>query len=168
MQMQSWLDDRRPGNCYDVEPLKNGEEMSLCRVGRDLYEKVFKHYTKKQWDKYPIELDASVLARLPVRLTTEDRYFNDPFEGLPAQGYTRFFENILLKDANIDVRLNVDYFKIKHLLPKHKLLIFTGPIDAFYANQGWEKLEYRSIFFEVIFFQTKGMYIIILVYRIYY
>ena len=63
--MQSWLDDRRPRNCHGDEPLKNGEEMSLCRVGSDLYEKVFKHYTKKQWDKYPIELDASVLARLP-------------------------------------------------------------------------------------------------------
>ena len=54
-----------------------------------------------------------------------------------------------LKDANIDVRLNVDYFKVKDRLPKHKLLIFTGPIDAFYADQGWQKLEYRSIFFEV-------------------
>ena len=95
--MQSWLDDRRPGNCHADETLQNGEEMSLCRVGSDLYEKVFKHYTKKQWDKYPIELDASVLARLPVRLTSEDRYFNDPFEGLPAQGYTRLFENLLLK-----------------------------------------------------------------------
>ena len=54
-----------------------------------------------------------------------------------------------LKDANIDVRLNVDYFKVKDRLPKHKMLIFTGPIDAFYADQGWQKLEYRSIFFEV-------------------
>ena len=54
-----------------------------------------------------------------------------------------------LKDGNIDVRLNVDYFKVKDRLPKHKLLIFTGPIDAFYADQGWQKLEYRSIFFEV-------------------
>ena len=91
------------------------------------------------------------MARLPVRLTAEDRYFNDPFEGLPAHGYTRLFENLLLKDTNIDVRLNVDYFKVKKRLPKHKLLIFTGPIDAFYADQGWQKLEYRSIFFEVIF-----------------
>ena len=57
--------------------------------------------------------------------------------------------HLLSKDPNIDVRLNVDYFKVKDRLPKHKLLIFTGPIDAFYADQGWQKLEYRSIFFEV-------------------
>ena len=73
---------------------------------------IFKHYTKKQWDKYPDELDASVLARLPFRLNNESRYFNDPYEALPKHGYTRFFENILLQDKNIDVRLNVDYFKV--------------------------------------------------------
>ena len=73
---------------------------------------IFKHYTKKQWDKYPEELDASVLARLPFRLNNESRYFNDPYEALPKHGYTQFFENILLKDKNIDVRLNVDYFKV--------------------------------------------------------
>ena len=121
--------------------------MSLCRVGSDLYNKVFKHYTKKQWNKYPVELDASVLARLPVRTSNEDRYFNDPFEALPKQGYTAFFENILFHDSNIDVRLNVDFFQVRSQLPKHKLLIFTGPIDAFYAAQNWPKLEYRSINF---------------------
>ena len=76
---------------------------------------IFKHYTKKQWDKYPDELDASVLARLPFRLNNESRYFNDPYEALPKHGYTRFFENILLQDENIDVRLNVDYFKVYYL-----------------------------------------------------
>ena len=76
---------------------------------------IFKHYTKKQWDKYPDELDASVLARLPFRLNNESRYFNDPHEALPKHGYTRFFENILLQDKNIDVRLNVDYFKVYYL-----------------------------------------------------
>lgn len=148
--MQQWLDQRRPDYCFSSSPeqLRNGEEMSLCRVGHELYDKVFKHYTKKQWDKFPQELDASVLARLPVRLTTEDRYFNDPYEALPANGYTQFFENILLKDSNIDVRLNMDYFQVKDLLPAGKLLVFTGPIDAFYASQGWEKLEYRSIYFQ--------------------
>ena len=81
--MELWLDHRRPNICNEV--LSNGEEMSLCRVGADLYESIFKHYTKKQWDKYPVELDASVLARLPVRLTNENRYFNDPFEGRVAK-----------------------------------------------------------------------------------
>ena len=109
--MEAWLNERRPKYCENGD-ITNGEEMSLCRVGSDLYEKIFKHYTKKQWDKYPKDLDASVLARLPVRKNREDRYFNDPFEGLPQNGYTRFFENILLQDSNIDVRLNVDYFKV--------------------------------------------------------
>ena len=141
-EMEDWLSSRRP-NLEGKKP-SNGEEMSLSRVGTDLYEKVnkyktknffvcflntittceslkilfdfsfqiFKHYTKKQWDKYPDELDASVLARLPFRVNNESRYFNDPYEALPKHGYTRFFENILLQDKNIDVRLNVDYFKV--------------------------------------------------------
>ena len=64
-------------------------------------------------------------------------------------------QNLLLKDANIDIRLNMDYFKVKERLPKHKLLVFTGPIDAFYASQGWEKLEYRSIYFETEYHEPK-------------
>ena len=126
------------------------------------------------------------MARLPFRLNNESRYFNDPYEALPKHGYTRFFENILLQDKNIDVRLNVDYFKVlsmsqnilddnffvfltlqilslahflslkvQDVLPAHKLLIFTGPIDAFYASQGMEKLEYRSIYFEVRIYFLK-------------
>ena len=122
--MEAWLNERRPKYCENGD-ITNGEEMSLCRVGSDLYEKIFKHYTKKQWDKYPKDLDASVLARLPVRKNREDRYFNDPFEGLPQNGYTRFFENILLQDSNIDVRLNVDYFKVLllQLTPKWPIFI---------------------------------------------
>ena len=111
--MESWLNKRKPNYCKNN--ITNGEEMSLCRVGKDLYEKIFKHYTKKQWDKYPKELDASVLARLPVRLTKENRYFNDPYEGLPKHGYTHFFENLLRNNSNIDVRLNMDYFKVSYL-----------------------------------------------------
>jgi len=144
-EMEAWLDERRPK--LDGEP-KDGEEMSISRVGTDLYEKIFKPYTKKQWDKWPKELDAAVLARLPVRSSFDDRYFNDEFQALPADGYTAMFENMILNNPDITVRLNVDYFKIKDELPKHKLLVFTGPIDAFYASQGLPKLEYRSIYFE--------------------
>ena len=150
--MRHWLDERRP----TIGNVSNGEEMSISRVGMDLYEKVFKHYTKKQWNKYPVDLDASVLARLPVRLTKEDRYFNDPYEGLPKEGYTKLFENLLLHDPNIDVRLQTDYFKVQHRLPKHKKLIFTGPIDAFYAHHGWPKLEYRSIYFETEYLEPSS------------
>merc|ERR1712182_33669 len=89
---------------------KNGEEAALSRVGPMLYERIFKHYTKKQWDKYPAELDASVLMRLPCRTTTDDRYFPDQWQALPKRGYTRIFENMLLHDPNITIRLNCDFF----------------------------------------------------------
>ena len=150
--MESWLRERKPKYCENsTYTPRNGEEMSLCRVGKDLYESIFKHYTKKQWDRFPLEMDASVLARLPIRLDTKDTYFNDPYEALPSNGYTNFFENMILKRQNIDVRLNMDYFKVKDNLPKHRLLVFTGPIDAYFAHQGWENLEYRSIYFQVKF-----------------
>ena len=84
-----------------------------------------------------------------------DEYFNDKYEGLPRHGYTKIFENMILKDANIDVRLNMDFFKVKEILPKYGLMIFTGPIDGFYASKGWPKLEYRSIIFEVRFNKIK-------------
>eukprot|EP01059_Diplonema_ambulator_P025239 TRINITY_DN4225_c0_g1_i1.p2 TRINITY_DN4225_c0_g1~~TRINITY_DN4225_c0_g1_i1.p2 ORF type:complete len:482 (+),score=215.29 TRINITY_DN4225_c0_g1_i1:52-1446(+) len=148
-EMQAWYDKVRVPN---AEP-KNGEEAALSRVGPQLYEKIFKHYTKKQWDKYPAELDASVLMRLPCRTTTDDRYFPDKYQALPVRGYTRIFENMLFTGAPKDLvklRLNCDFFKAKEegKLPKHKMLVFTGPIDAFYASQGLPKLEYRSIRFE--------------------
>eukprot|EP01064_Diplonema_japonicum_P015057 TRINITY_DN22821_c0_g1_i1.p1 TRINITY_DN22821_c0_g1~~TRINITY_DN22821_c0_g1_i1.p1 ORF type:complete len:482 (+),score=174.54 TRINITY_DN22821_c0_g1_i1:53-1447(+) len=148
-EMQAWYDKVRVPN---AEP-QNGEEAALSRVGPQLYEKIFKHYTKKQWDKYPSELDASVLMRLPCRTTTDDRYFPDKWQALPVRGYTRIFENMLFTGAAKDMvqlRLNCDFFKAKAegKLPKHKMLVFTGPIDAFYASQGLPKLEYRSIRFE--------------------
>eukprot|EP00439_Symbiodinium_sp_Y106_P006425 s1891_g1.t1 len=146
--MQAWYDKERlppPGG----EP-KNGEEAALSRVGPRLFEKVFKHYTKKQWDKYPAELDASVLLRLPCRTSTDDRYFPDPWQALPRRGYTRIFENMLLRDPNISIRLNCDFFQLKEAgrLPKHKLLVYTGQIDSYYSALGMPKLEYRSLRFE--------------------
>ena len=128
----------------------NGEEAALSRVGPRLYDKIFKHYTKKQWDKYPEELDASVLMRLPCRTSKDDRYFSDDYQALPLRGYTRIFENMLLSDENIHVRLNCDFFQHKALgtLPKHTLLVYTGQIDSYYAALGMPKLEYRSLRFE--------------------
>ena len=128
----------------------NGEEAALSRVGPDLYEKIFKHYTKKQWDKYPEELDASVLMRLPCRTSTDDRYFGDQYQALPLRGYTRIFENMILDDDNITIRLNCDFFKHKKdgTLPKYGLLVYTGQIDSYYASLGLPKLEYRSLRFE--------------------
>ena len=133
----------------------NGEEAALSRVGLRLYEKIFKHYTKKQWDKFPEELDASVLMRLPCRTSRDDRYFSDRFQALPLRGYTRIFENMLLDDDNIHIRVNCDYFqhKASGTLPRHKLLVYTGQIDSYYAALGMPKLEYRSLRFEEEYIQ---------------
>jgi UDP-galactopyranose mutase len=133
-----------------VSELANSEEAALSRVGPELYDKIFKHYTKKQWDKYPSELDASVMLRLPCRTTTDDRYFGDKWQALPKRGYTRIFENMLLHDPNITIRLNCDFFQLRDAgkLPEHGLIIYTGPIDSYFAQQGMPKLEYRSIIFK--------------------
>jgi UDP-galactopyranose mutase len=160
--MEAWYDARRvvPRDAATNEPRppENGEEAALSRVGHELYEKIFKHYTKKQWDKYPNELDASVLMRLPCRTTTDDRYFGDAYQALPLRGYTRLFENMLLRDPgnNIAVRLNCDFFEHKRngTLPKHKLLVYTGQIDTYYAALGMPKLEYRSLRFEEEFVEN--------------
>jgi len=157
-QMESWYAQNRkfPAG-YKKAPelpteadLQNSEEAALARVGPDLYEKIFKHYTKKQWDKYPSELNASVMMRLPCRSTTDDRYFPDEWQALPKRGYTRIFENMLLHDPNITIRLNCDFFEQRKAgnLPEHNLIIYTGPIDSYFAQQGMPKLEYRSIIFK--------------------
>jgi UDP-galactopyranose mutase len=125
----------------------NGEQAALNRVGQRLYEKIFYHYTKKQWDKYPIELDGSVLERIPVRTNFDDRYFTDKYQALPKRGYTKFFET-LLESSNITVQLNCkdDLFFTK--LNDYELVFYTGPIDHYFHNSGYPKLEYRSINFE--------------------
>ena len=147
-QMQSWYEENRvaPPSGTPV----NGEQAALGRVGRQLYERIFKHYTKKQWDKYPAELDASVLTRLPCRTSTDDRYFGDEWQALPKRGYTRIFENMLLYDPNISIRLNCDFFATRDagILPTYSFLVYTGPIDSYYAQQGMPRLEYRSLRFE--------------------
>jgi len=147
-EMEQWYEKHR--KMPKTGTPANGEEAALSRVGPDLYEKIFKHYTKKQWDKYPAELDASVLMRLPCRTSTDDRYFGDEWQALPVRGYTRIFENMLLSDPNVTLRLNCDYFeqRSKGNLPEYGLLVYTGPIDSYFAQQGMPKLEYRSLRFE--------------------
>lgn len=148
-EMQAWYDKCRVLPADGKAPA-NGEEAALSRVGPELYEKIFKHYTKKQWDKYPEELDASVLMRLPCRTSTDERYFGDEWQALPRRGYTRIFENMLLRDPRITVRLNVDFFSARKdgTLPEYGLLVYTGPIDSYFAQMGMPKLEYRSIRFD--------------------
>ncbi len=143
-EMRGWLDANR----IDNPTAKDGRDAVLHKVGNDLYEKMFRHYTKKQWDKYPEELDASVLNRIPVRTNFDDRYFSDRYQALPKGGYTRLFAAIL-DHPNITVHLGTDFFDVKEQLTGYEKLFYTGPIDRFFEfkHSLQEKLEYRSINF---------------------
>lgn len=142
-EMRAWLSD----NVEKIEECKNSEDSALSRVGNVLYEKMFKNYTKKQWDLWPSELDPSVMERIPVRDNFDDRYFGDKYQALPQNGYTKLFENIL-KNNNITVILNVDYEKIKEQIPVNReKVFFTGRIDAYFSEK-FGKLQYRSLKFE--------------------
>jgi UDP-galactopyranose mutase len=158
-EMQAWLESNRE----KIEEPKNGEEAVLAKVGKTLYEKMFKHYTKKQWDKFPEDLDASVLNRIPVRTNFDDRYFSDKYQALPKGGYTKLFENILAH-ANIEVTLNTDYFDVLDDIESYEKLFYTGPVDRFFdfKHSLEDMLEYRSINFvsETIdkeFFQNNSV-----------
>jgi UDP-galactopyranose mutase len=144
-QMIEYLDSVRDKTIVDP---KNSEEYCLSKFGKELYEKVIKDYTKKQWDKYPNELDVSVLKRLPIRYDFSEGYFNDKYQVLPKNGYTEFINNIA-NNKKICVLYNTDYFHL-NFLDKGNLekIFFTGPIDQFYSKNGLPKLEYRSINFE--------------------
>ena len=141
-EMDNWLVQEQVK--FEIEP-RNSEEMSLSRVGKRLYEKMFKPYTIKQWDKTPAQLGPEVMARIPVRNNNDPRYFTDEWQALPTKGYTAIFETIF-NHPNIKVETNVDYFNVRGSL-KCKHTYFTGPIDAYFAHLGWPKLEYRSLDF---------------------
>jgi len=126
---------------------ENAEQMAKSRVGEKLYHMIFEGYTIKQWGISPAELDASVTARIPVFSTFDPRYFADKWQALPEKGYTKWFET-LLDHPLIDVVLNTDFFdNRKHLESACEKIIFTGPIDQYFSDEGYEKLEYRSIKF---------------------
>jgi UDP-galactopyranose mutase len=128
------------------------EDVVINKVGRELYEKFFKHYTRKQWGLDPSELDASVAARIPTRNNCDNRYFTDTFQSMPLHGYTRLFEN-MLSHPNIKVMLGTDYKEIEAVIP-YKKMIYTGPIDYFFDNC-YGKLPYRSIEFSFETIETE-------------
>lgn len=143
-EVQDFFDEK----AEKIDVIRTSEDVVVNGVGRELYEKFFKHYTRKQWDLDPSELDKSVTARVPTRTNKDDRYFTDKFQAMPLHGYTAMFQNIL-NHPNIHVMLNTDYNDIvKHV--KFKKLIYTGPIDSYFGYR-YGKLPYRSIDFK---FQT--------------
>jgi UDP-galactopyranose mutase len=127
------------------EEVKTSEDVVVSKVGRELYEKLFRNYTRKQWDLDPSELDAAVTARLPVRLNRDCRYFSDTFQAMPLHGYTRMFEN-MLDHPNITICLNTDYRDIASEVSFGEM-IFTGPVDEFFDYR-FGKLPYRSLHFK--------------------
>ena len=125
--------------------LKTSEDAVVAKVGRDLYERLFRGYTRKQWGLDPSELHASVCGRLPVRTNADDRYFGDSFQNMPAAGFTAMFKR-MLDHPNITLSLGTEYDDIRHdVAPRH--IVWTGPIDEFFDYR-LGKLPYRSLEFE--------------------
>jgi UDP-galactopyranose mutase len=141
--MKYWLCN----NVLQYPVIENSEQMALSRVGQSLYELIFKNYTFKQWAKNPHELDASVLARIPVRTNRDPYYFSDKYQSLPKHGYTCFIKN-MINHQNINVLLNTEYSH--NMRSQYDRIFFTGPIDQYYADRNIPRLEYRSIMFEIL------------------
>ena len=125
-----------------IDSPKNLEEQAIKLVGKDMYYKLIKGYTEKQWRRDCKELPKEIIKRLPIRFTYDNNYFDDVYQGIPIGGYTQIFEKLL---DGIDVKLETDFFK--DVLPKYKNLIYTGPIDK-YFNYEFGKLEYKTSVFE--------------------
>jgi UDP-galactopyranose mutase len=128
-----------------IESPKNSEEVIISQVGRRLYEMFFKNYTRKQWQRDPSELDASVCGRIPVRTNRDDRYLSEKFQALPKDGYTAMFGR-MLAHPKIEVRLNADYREVRKIV-QFRHLIYTGAVDE-YFDHCFGALPYRSLRFE--------------------
>jgi UDP-galactopyranose mutase len=126
------------------EPVLTSEDIVLNSVGRDLCDKFFRHYTRKQWNLDLSELSPAVAGRIPVRTNSDDRYFSDEFQNMPADGYTRMFERIL-DHPNIRVKLDTDFETVRHSV-EAEAIFYSGPIDAFF-NFCFGRLPYRSLSF---------------------
>jgi UDP-galactopyranose mutase len=140
-EVEAFLDSR----AEPVEEIRTSEDVVVARIGRELYEKFFRGYTRKQWGLDPSELDRSVTARVPTRTNTDDRYFPDRFQFMPRDGYTRMFER-MLAHPNIHIMLQTDYREIRNEV-RFRRMIYTGPIDEFFDYR-FGKLPYRSLQFE--------------------
>jgi UDP-galactopyranose mutase len=140
-QLQDWFAAR----AEKVEEIRTSEDVVVSTVGRELYEKFFRGYTRKQWGLDPSELDKSVTSRVPTRTNRDDRYFGDEFQFMPKHGYTRMFEK-MVSHPNIHVMTQTDYEDVRHVVP-HRRVIYTGPIDEYFDFR-FGKLPYRSLRFE--------------------
>jgi len=135
-----------------VAAVRTSEDVVVSKVGRDLYEKFFRGYTRKQWGLDPSDLDRSVTARVPVRTNRDDRYFTDRFQFMPVQGYTRMFAR-MLAHPRITVRLGLEFAAAAQAV-RYGRLVFTGPIDGFFGYR-YGRLPYRSLRFEHVTYDTE-------------
>jgi UDP-galactopyranose mutase len=140
-QLEDFFASRREA----VEEIRTAEDVVVSTVGRELYEKFFRGYTRKQWGVDPSQLSKSVTARVPTRTDRDDRYFGDTFQQMPAGGYTRMFHR-MLDNPKIKIMLQTDYRDIETSVPFRRM-IYTGPIDE-YFNWSLGRLPYRSLRFE--------------------
>ena len=132
---------------------QNLEEQAISLVGRDVYETLIKGYTEKQWGRKCTELPAFIIRRLPVRLSYNNNYFNDCYQGIPIGGYNRLIEGLL---DGVEIRLNVDFFKDREsFICLADRIVFTGKIDEFYDYR-FGKLDYRSLRFEEVILNTDN------------
>ncbi len=130
----------------DISYVRNSEDAVVSKVGRDLYEKFFRGYTRKQWERDPSELHASVCARVPTRTNADDRYFGDAHQALPAAGYTAMFARIL-DHPGIEVRVGTEWEDVRDEV-EYEHLVYTGPVDGFFGYR-FGALPYRSLEFEL-------------------
>jgi UDP-galactopyranose mutase len=139
-ELETWF-----AACAEPVPeVRTSEDVIVSRIGRELYEKFFQGYTRKQWGLDPSQLDRTVTARVPVRVDRDDRYFTDRFQAMPRHGYTRLFER-MLDHPNITVQLGTQYGDVLGSIPFRRL-VWTGPVDEFFGYR-FGKLPYRSLRF---------------------
>jgi UDP-galactopyranose mutase len=136
-----------------VEHIRTSEDVVVAKVGRDLYEKFFRGYTRKQWARDPSELHASVCGRIPARTNTDDRYFGDWHQAMPAEGYTAMFAR-MLDHPGIELRLGTEWGDVRDDV-EYDHLVFTGPIDEFFGHR-FGKLPYRSLEWDLKTEPTPG------------
>ncbi|GJD66254.1 UDP-galactopyranose mutase [Methylobacterium frigidaeris] len=139
-ELEAWFAAR----AEPVADIRTSEDVVVSAIGRELYEKFFRGYTRKQWGLDPSELDRQVTARVPTRTNRDERYFTDTFQAMPAQGYTRMFER-MLDHPNIHVMTNADFRDLREVIP-HRRVIYTGPIDEYFDFR-FGRLPYRSLRF---------------------
>lgn len=142
-----------------ISEIRTSADVVLSKVGRYLYDKMYKNYTKKQWGATPDKLDPQVVSRIPIHMSRDDRYFDDPYQGIPSQGYTRMVER-MLSHPNIKLLLGVDYKEVISQMD-YKKLIYTGPIDYYfdykYGNLPYITLEMKFETYDQEYYQPAAV-----------